>query len=63
MTLEKLRELDSKEIGRLIHHDRAGPDIKRAAFEIPKIELEASIQPITRTVLRVKLTVTPDFRY
>lgn len=25
--------------------------------------MEASVQPITRTVLRVRLVVTPDFRW
>ena len=33
-TLEKLRELDGKEIGHLIHHVNAGHNIKRAAEEI-----------------------------
>merc|ERR1719312_1961599 len=62
-TLEKLRELDGKEIGHLIHHVNAGHNIKRAAEEIPLVELEASIQPITRTVLRVRLTIRPDFKW
>jgi len=62
-TLDKLRELDGKEIGHLIHHVNAGHNIKRAAEEIPLVELEASIQPITRTVLRVRLTIKPDFKW
>merc|ERR1719341_1360105 len=62
-TLDKLRELDAKEIGHLIHHVNAGHNIKRAAEEIPLVELEASIQPITRTVLRVRLTIKPDFKW
>jgi len=60
---EKLREMDSKDIGLMLHHVKAGPDVKKAAYEIPLIEIDASIQPITRTVLRVKLNVKPDFRY
>ena len=28
--------------------------LKRAAQEIPQLEIEANIQPITRTVLRVR---------
>ena len=62
-TIDKLKELDAKEIGHLIHHVRAGQDIKKAAFEVPMLEIEASIQPITRTVLRVKLRIDPKFRY
>ena len=62
-TIDKLRELDAKEVGHLIHHVRAGSDVKKAAFEVPMIEIEATIQPITRTVLRVKLLVIPKFRW
>ena len=43
-TLDRLREMDSKEIGHLIHHVRAGGDVKKAAMEIPVVELEATIQ-------------------
>ena len=53
--MEKLRELEGKEIGHLIHHVNAGHNIKRAAEEIPLLEVEATTQPITRTVLRVRL--------
>lgn len=62
-TLDKLKEMDPKEIGHMIQHVRAGGDVKKAAMEIPLVELEATIQPITRTVLRVKLVVSPNFRY
>ena len=53
-TIDKLRELDVKELGHMIHHIRAGADVKKAAWEIPQVEIDASIAPITRTVLRVK---------
>jgi activating signal cointegrator complex subunit 3 len=62
-TLDKLREMDSTDIGHMINHVRAGADVKKAAMEIPLVELEATIQPITRTVLRVRLTVTANFRW
>ena len=47
-TLDRLREMDSKEIGHLIHHVRAGGDVKKAAMEIPVVELEATIQETLR---------------
>eukprot|EP00094_Tigriopus_californicus_P013560 TCALIF_13117-PA protein Name:"Similar to ascc3 Activating signal cointegrator 1 complex subunit 3 (Gallus gallus)" AED:0.06 eAED:0.06 QI:112/0.94/0.95/1/0.78/0.75/20/319/2227 len=62
-TLDRLRDMDGKEIGHLLHHIKAGGEVKKAAFEIPLIELEATIQPITRTVLRVRLNITPNFRW
>jgi activating signal cointegrator complex subunit 3 len=62
-TIEKLRELEASEIGHLVRHVSVGSVLKRAAEEIPLLELEATIQPITRTVLRVRLAVTPNFRW
>ena len=62
-TVDKLRELDAAEIGHLVHNVSAGGHIKRAAEEIPMLDLEATIQPITRTVLRVRLTIKPKFRW
>merc|ERR1719402_446026 len=62
-TIDKIRELDGKEVGHLIHHVNAGPALKRAAEEIPMLDLEATIQPITRTVLRVRLQLSANFRW
>ena len=62
-TLDKLRELDPKEIGLLIRNQSAGAMVRRAAEEIPLLDIDVSIQPITRTVLRVRLTVLPRFRW
>ena len=62
VTLDKLREMDGKEIGHLIHHVSMGNVLKRAAEEIPTLDIEVSIQPITRTVLRVRLVVEAKFR-
>ena len=61
-TLDRLREMNSKDIGSLIHHFNAGETVKKAAFEIPTIDIDANIQPITRTVLRVRLSITPNFK-
>ena len=40
--------MDSKEIGQMLNHPKAGVDVKKAALEIPVVEMDASIQPITR---------------
>lgn len=47
-TLDRLREMEAKEIGQMLNHPKAGIDVKKAALEIPLVEMEASIQPITR---------------
>ena len=63
VTLDKLRELTGKEIGLLIRNVNAGAYIRRAAEEIPLLDIDVTIQPITRTVLRVRLTILPNFRW
>lgn len=47
----------------MLHHVNVGLSVKQCVHQIPSISLEASVQPITRTVLRVRLIVTPDFRW
>ncbi|XP_038077615.1 activating signal cointegrator 1 complex subunit 3-like [Patiria miniata] len=63
LTIDKLREMPASEIGHLIHHLSMGDKIKQCVNQLPCIELEATIQPITRTILRVRLSITPAFRW
>nr|XP_022293850.1 activating signal cointegrator 1 complex subunit 3-like [Crassostrea virginica] len=63
LTVDRLRDMDPKEIGHMVHHPRMGGVIKKCVNQIPCLDLEASIQPITRTVLRVRLTVQPEFKW
>ncbi|CAG6016100.1 unnamed protein product, partial [Menidia menidia] len=63
LTVDKLKEMRKDEIGHMLHHVNIGLSVKQCVHQIPSISMEASIQPITRTVLRVRLVVTPDFRW
>ncbi|XP_056289492.1 activating signal cointegrator 1 complex subunit 3 [Pseudoliparis swirei] len=63
LTVEKLKEMEKDEIGHMLHHVNVGLAVKQCVHQIPAITMEANIQPITRTVLRVRLVVTPDFRW
>ncbi|KAK9503226.1 hypothetical protein O3M35_011843 [Rhynocoris fuscipes] len=63
LSVETLREMDSKEIGIILKHSKMGITVKRCAFEFPLVELSATLHPITRTVLRIKLTVSPNFNW
>ncbi|XP_059194984.1 activating signal cointegrator 1 complex subunit 3 [Centropristis striata] len=63
LTVDKLKEMRKDEIGHMLHHVNIGQTVKQCAHQIPSITMEANIQPITRTVLRVRLIVTPDFRW
>uniref|UniRef100_A0A8D3C335 Activating signal cointegrator 1 complex subunit 3 n=1 Tax=Scophthalmus maximus TaxID=52904 RepID=A0A8D3C335_SCOMX len=63
LTVDKLKEMRKDEIGHMLHHVNIGLTVKQCVHQIPSITMEASIQPITRTVLRIRLLVTPDFRW
>lgn len=47
----------------MLHHVKMGSVIKRCVHQLPLVDLEATIQPITRTVLRVRLTIAPMFKW
>lgn len=49
--------------GHMLHHVKIGLKVKQCVHQIPSIAMEATIQPITRTVLRVRLNITPDFTW
>ena len=53
--------MSSSDLGVLIRNARAGKQLKDCANLIPRLEVSAKIQPITRGILRVTLTVEPDF--
>ncbi|KAK2190751.1 hypothetical protein NP493_71g05055 [Ridgeia piscesae] len=63
LSLDMLRETSATDIGHLVHHVRMGSRVKQCVDQIPALGLEASIQPITRTVLRVRLELTPEFQW
>ncbi|KAK7334959.1 hypothetical protein VNO80_26728 [Phaseolus coccineus] len=60
---ERYYDLSSQEIGELIRAPKMGRTLHRFIHQFPKLNLAAHVQPITRTVLRVELTITPDFAW
>lgn len=60
---ERLYDLEPNEIGELIRVPKLGKTIHKYVHQFPKLELSTHIQPITRSTLRVELTITPDFQW
>ncbi|MBA0780530.1 hypothetical protein Gotri_004622, partial [Gossypium trilobum] len=60
---DRYYDLSSQEIGELIRYPKMGRTLHRFIHQFPKLNLAAHVQPITRTVLRVELTITPDFQW
>lgn len=59
----KLPVLSIIHLGHMIRHPKIGTMVKACVKEFPAIELETQIQPITRTVLRIRLTIIPKFKW
>lgn len=60
---ERLYDLNVSEIGELLRMPKMGKTVHRYVHHFPKLELVAHIQPITRSSLKVELTITPDFQW
>eukprot|EP01083_Nonionella_stella_P140495 430948_1 len=60
---ERFFDLKSHEIGELIHFPKLGKKVHKYVHSIPVVQLSGHVQPITRTLLRVELTLTADFQY
>ncbi len=56
-------DMDSAEIGQLLNHPKMGKIVKRFVDEFPTLEILANVQPITRRVLRIQLTITAPFQW
>uniref|UniRef100_A0A915JEM2 Helicase C-terminal domain-containing protein n=1 Tax=Romanomermis culicivorax TaxID=13658 RepID=A0A915JEM2_ROMCU len=59
LKIEQINEMTAEELGHMTRSN--GHEIKAAAARLPNIDVESRIKPITRSVLRVYLTITPDY--
>lgn len=60
---ERFYDLGPTELGELIRAPKLGKTIHKYIHQFPKLELSTHIQPITRSTLKVELTITPDFQW
>ncbi|KAF9171872.1 hypothetical protein BGX20_006778 [Mortierella sp. AD010] len=60
-TIEDMREMTVNELGELVRFHRMGQTISKCVDQFPVLQMDAQVAPITRNVLRVALTITPDF--
>lgn len=51
------------QLGELINAPSLGKVVKKMINQVPRVQLEASIQPLTRGLLRMDLILTPDFQW
>lgn len=62
-SIEGLRDMDSSEIGALVHNFKMGHTISKLLDNFPTLSIEAEIAPLNRDVLRMKLYLYPEFTW
>ncbi|TGO63167.1 hypothetical protein BOTNAR_0104g00150 [Botryotinia narcissicola] len=55
--------MDAAEIGAMVHNPGAGRTISRILDNFPTLSVEAEIAPLNRDVLRIRLYLTPEFKW
>lgn len=62
-SMTMLQEMTAREIGELVHNIHGGREIASLAACFPNFTLKSEVQPITRSILRVKVTIEADFNW
>lgn len=55
--------MSSKEIGETLRFAKMGETVSRCLEQFPVLDLEVQVSPITKSVLRITLFVTPNFKW
>lgn len=53
--------MSAQQLGELVKFPKMGKILHKLVHHFPKLELEAYVQPITRSVVRVELAISADF--
>lgn len=56
-------DLDPPRMGELLGMPKAGRTVCNFISKFPRVEVQAQVQPMTRSMLRVELTITPKFEW
>lgn len=56
-------DLDPPRMGELLGMQRQGRQVCAMVAKFPRLEMSAQVQPVTRSMLRVELTLTPKFEW
>ena len=63
LTPDRIITMTGGEIGRLIREQKWGSKVLNLAYSLPYLSIDHKVQPITRAILRITLTVIPDFQW
>jgi len=60
---ESYFDLDPPRMGELLGLPKAGKTVCSLVAKFPRVEIQAQVQPMTRSMLRVELVITPNFEW
>ncbi|CAN8067460.1 unnamed protein product [Agarophyton chilense] len=60
---EKYYDLTVSEVGELLRDSKLGTTVHRLVHSLPRLEVEANVRPLSRSILEVELAIIPDFRF
>ena len=60
---ERYNDLGLEDVSKLINNRELGKKIFHCIHMIPRLDLKADIKPLTRSLVRVSLSITADFKF
>jgi antiviral helicase SLH1 len=62
-SIESMREMEPTEIGQLVHNHKMGKVLSKLLDNFPTLSVETEIAPLNRDVLRIRLSIYPEFSW
>lgn len=63
ITWERYYDLKPQDLGEMVKIPKMGKTLHKYVHMFPKLQLSTHIQPITRSLLKIDLVITPDFQF
>jgi activating signal cointegrator complex subunit 3 len=63
LSIDDLLELNPAEVNNLLHSQKHGSKLLQTLRRFPRLSIESTIQPLTRGILRIEVTVRPNFTW
>lgn len=60
---DRYYDLKPQDLGEMVKIPKMGKTLHKYVHMFPKLEVSALVQPISRSLLKVDLTITPDFQF
>ncbi|KAL6751574.1 RNA helicase, activating signal cointegrator 1 [Haematococcus lacustris] len=60
---DRYYDMSSQELGELVRMPKHGKQLHKLVHQFPRLQLAAQVQPVTRGLLKIDLTITPDFKW